>query len=118
VLDSTLQILDSLDRLRTQLTAHIENATETSGDLTKRLTAHVAVGRPSIVAEQVAELLTDVPQAFGDLLVASAMRRDVLKNALARLKRQGRAAIVPIPGAPRNQATTAWVRSFPGDLGS
>lgn len=101
VLSVAVQILESIDALRAQVVESIALAREANERVVRQVGAHVAVGRPSIVAEQVVELLRPEPTEFRDLIAKSGMRRDVLKAALARLQRQGRA----------ESTTTGWRRT-------
>lgn len=116
---STMAILDSLDELRRIVSDLVTASQEANERIVRQVGAHVAVGRPSVVAEQVLALLSDVPTMFADLTERTEMRRDVLKAALGRLARQERAmwttlGWVRVDGAEREAAPSADAGPIPG----
>lgn len=116
---STMAILDSLDELRRIVGDLVTASQEANERLVRQVGAHVAVGRPSVVAEQVLALLSNVPTMFVDLTEKTEMRRDVLKAALGRLARQERAmwtalGWVRVDGAEREVAPSADAGPIPG----
>lgn len=116
---STMAILDSLDELRRIVSDLVTASQEANERIVRQVGAHVAVGRPSVVAEQVLALLSDVPTMFADLTEKTEMRRDVLKAALGRLARQERAmwttlGWVRVDGAEREVAPSADAGPIPG----
>jgi hypothetical protein len=91
MLDSTMQILDAIDQLRGALTTHVDDAAESPAVALEELRVSV-LGRPGIIAEELLKhLVEDDPRGFSDLLKRTGFTRDVLKNALGRLKRTKRA---------------------------
>lgn len=90
-LQNTMVVLDSIDELRRILKGHIEEVAVRHDEMARRISSHVAVGRPGVVAELLFEALSSEPTTFSDLADRTGMRKDVLKNALARLQKQGRA---------------------------
>jgi hypothetical protein len=116
---STMAILDSLDELRRIVSDLVTASQEANERIVRQVGAHVAVGRPSVVAEQVLALLSGVPTMFADLTEKTEMRRDVLKAALGRLARQERAmwttqGWVRVDGAEREVAPSAEAGPLPG----